>query len=193
MLGSRLEGSGCASCSSVCPLWGRKGEGKALLGSDFLCPLGSTLGLGEEGTAVGGGQASWGELKDPGNRPLWALACRLPMLAPRGTMGCLLGPGQELWVGVGEGEARQRRGRLARSGPAGQSLGHTARWPAPLGLSPHSAACSPRGKAEGTGAAGRGGPEHSRLCFSSLCLLQSLREHLLASRHKGLLGLRERP
>lgn len=195
MLGSRLEGSGCASCSSVRPLQGRKEEGNAQLGSGHLCPLGSTLGWGRRGQLWEGVRPAGWELRDPGNRLLWAPAFRLPVLAPRGTMGCLLGRGQELRVGAGEGEARRGGGEAGQEWACWTKLwAHTrARWPAPLGLSLHSAACSPRGKAEGTGAAGRGGPGHSGLCFSSPCLLQSLCEHLLASRHHKFLGLWERP
>lgn len=100
-------------------------------------------GRGLEGTAVGGGQASWVGVKDPGNRPLQAIACRLPMPALRGTMGCLLGPGQELRVGVGEGEVRQGGGEVGQEqacwtkpwahGPAGQPLwgSHCTVQPAP--------------------------------------------------------------
>lgn len=75
-------------------------------------------GCGREGVGP-----TWWELRDPGNRPLWAPAFRLPMQAPRGTMGCLLGLGQELWVGVGEGEAGQGGGggKLAGSTPPAAS------------------------------------------------------------------------
>lgn len=194
MLGSRLEGSGCASCSSVRPLQGRKEEGNDQLGSGHLCPLGSTLGSGRRRQLWEGVRPAGWELRDPGNRLLRAPACRLPVLAPRGTMGCLLGR----WAGApggsgGGGSQARRRGGWPGVGLLDKALGTRARWPAPLGLSLHSAACSPRGKAEGTGAAGRGGPGHSGLCFSSPCLLQSLCEHLLASRHHKFLGLWERP
>lgn len=82
------------------------------------------------------------------------------MLAPRGTMGHLLGPGQELRVGVGEGREKPGQGgRLARN-LLGKAWGMQACWPAPLGFLLASVAHSPRGKAEGTGAAGRGGPGH---------------------------------
>ena len=51
--GACMLGSGLESCSSACPLWGRKKYGGALLGPGCPCPLGSTLGLWE-----GGGRAN---------------------------------------------------------------------------------------------------------------------------------------
>lgn len=57
----------------------------------------------------------------------------------------LVRPGQELRVGVGEGRLGKEEGRLARSGPAGQSL-RRACWPAPLGLSLHSQPAPPEGR-----------------------------------------------
>lgn len=125
----------------------------------------------------GVGPTGW-ELRDPGNRPLWAPAFRLPVQAPRGTMGCLFGLGQELWVGVGEGEAGQ-------GGGGGKLAGAHLQRPAPLGLSLHSMALSPGGKAEGTGAAGRGGPGYQDF-VSVPSATPRPREHLLASGHKGL-------
>lgn len=113
---------------------GKEGGRESPAGLKAACALwAQPWGGGRRGQLWEGvGPAGW-ELKDPGNRPLWALACRLPVPAPRGTMGCLLGPGQELRVGVGEGEARLGRGRLARSGPAGQRLGHTGLLASPSG------------------------------------------------------------
>lgn len=127
------------------PLWVLCGEtGKK--GKPGWAWVACTPRVGEEGTAVGegSGPAEW-ELQDPGNRPLRAPACRLPVPAPRGTMGCLLGPGQELRVGVGEGRPGEEEGRLARSRPAGQSL-RRACWPAPLGLSLLSQPAPPEGR-----------------------------------------------
>lgn len=60
-------------------------------------------------------------------------------------MGCLLGPGPELRVVVGEGRPGEEEGRLARSGPAGQSFWRAC-WPAPLGLSLHSQPVPPEGQ-----------------------------------------------
>ena len=194
MLGSRLEGSWCASCSSVCPLWGRKEEGKALLGSGCPCPLGSTLGWGIGGDSCGRGSGQLGGSQGPrkqasaGDRLQAARACS------QRHNGLLVRPGPGAPGGSGGGGSQAgRRGGWPGAGLLDKALGTRACWPAPLGLSLHSAARSPRGKDEGTGAAGRGGPGHSGLCFSSLCLLQSLCEHRLASRHNRLLGLRERP
>lgn len=63
-------------------------------------------GIGEEGPAVGGGQDQLGtssRTQETGHARHPPAGC--PCLpAPRGTMGHLLGPGQELRVGVGEGE-----------------------------------------------------------------------------------------
>lgn len=77
---------------------------------------------------------------------------------------------------------QERRG----GGEAGQEQ---TCWPAPLGLSLHSVARSPGGKAEGTGAAGRGGLGTGTL-FQFPLPPQAPREHLLASGHKGWLRLR---
>lgn len=143
---------------------------------------------------MGGVRASWVGADGPRKQPERAPACRLPVPAPRGTMGCLLGPGQELWVGVGEGKAwARRRGGWPGADLLDKAWGTWACWPAPLGLSLYSAARSPRGKAQGTGAAGKDRPGHSGLCFHSLCLPQALCEHLLASGHKGLLRPGKKP
>lgn len=143
-----------------------------------LCPLGSTLGAGR-GQRCGSSRTQETGLCGP-----WPEGCPG---GPQRHKGLLVRPGQELGVGVGEGRLVRRR-RAA----GGERACWTKPW-AHGAYSLHSVACSPRGKAEGTGAAGSGGPGHSGLCSRPLCLLQSLREHLLASRHKALLGLRERP
>lgn len=156
MPGSRSADSGCAGGSSGCPLWGRREEGRALQGLGCLCPLGPTW-VGEEGTAVGGGQGQLRGAPGPRKQATGAPSCRLPMPAPRGTMGCLLGPRQELRVGVGEGRPSKEEGRLARSGPAGQSLGQ-ARWPAPLGLSLHSQPAPPEERQRELGQLAREAP-----------------------------------
>lgn len=49
MLGSRRGDPGGTSCSSACPLWGREGEGRALLDPGCPCPLGPTSGSGQLG------------------------------------------------------------------------------------------------------------------------------------------------
>lgn len=91
-----------------------KEEGReSLAGLDCLGPLDSTHWRGRK---VGCGRELWPagwELKDPGNRQLWAPACRLPVPTPRGTMDRLLGLGQELWVAVGEGKPGKEEDREA--------------------------------------------------------------------------------
>lgn len=129
MLGSRLEDTGCASCSFVCTLERRKEGRESLAGLDCLGPLDSTHWWGRK---VGCGRELWSagwELKDPGNRRLWAPACRLPVPTPRGTKDCLLGLGQELWVGVGEGKPGKEEDREAGQEQACSLL------TTPLGLS----------------------------------------------------------
>lgn len=154
--GACMLGQGWRAAPQRCPLWGRKTEGGALLSRyGCPCPLGSTWDCGREGV----GPTGW-ELRDPGNRPLWAPAFRLPVQAPRGTMGCLFGLAGALG---GSGE-----GRPGKEEEGGKELEHNSPAARPLWGSLHSMALSPRGKAEGTGAAGRGGPVPG-LCFSSLC------------------------
>lgn len=144
------------------------GQGRQTLGEP-AAPLGVLCGAGwrkgkpcraqhrweRRGQLWEGVSASWVGASGPRKQATGAPACRLPMPAPRGTMGCLLGPGQELRVGVGEGRPSEEEGRLARSGPAGQSRGQ-ASWPAPLGLSLHSQPAPPEER-QRTGAADRGG------------------------------------
>lgn len=144
------------------------GQGRQTLGEQ-AAPLGVLCGAGgrkgkpcraqhrweRRGQLWEGVSASWVGASGPRKQATGAPACRLPMPAPRGTMGCLLGPGQELRVGVGEGRPSEEEGRLARSGPAGQSRGQ-ASWPAPLGLSLHSQPAPPEER-QRTGAADRGG------------------------------------
>lgn len=142
MLRSGLEDTGCASCSCARLLWGRRKEGKALLGLQHSCPLGSRPwgGGGEPGCGSGMGPAGW-ELKDPGNRPLWVPACRLPVQAPRGTMGCLLGWGSSSGWEWGRGRPGPGggKGMLARSRPV-------APLARPSGLPCCGAGSSPRGR-----------------------------------------------
>lgn len=107
-----------------------KEEGReSLAGLDCLGPLDSTHWWGRK---VGCGRELWPagwELKDPGNRQLWAPACRLPVPTPRGTMDCLLGLGQEHWVEVGEGKPGKKEDREAGQEQACSPL------TTPLGLS----------------------------------------------------------
>lgn len=132
---------------------GKQGGRESPAGPGLPVPSGRE---GGDSCGRGSGPAEW-ELQDPGNRPLWAPACRLPVPAPRGTMGCLLGPGQELRVGVGEGRPGEERTCWTK--PQAGLLA------SPSGALTAQSACSPRGKADGTGAAGRGGPG-TRDCVS---------------------------
>ena len=138
-------------------------------------PAGSRLSV-PSGPDLGVGPAGW-ELTDPGERPLRAPACRLPGPAPRGTMGRLLGRGQELRVGVGDGRPGREEGRLAGSAPAGQ----------PLWGSQCTARPSPPSEGRGNWGSWQGRAWALGLCFSSLCHSQALCGHLLANGHKGLL------
>ena len=77
------------------------------------------------------------------------------------------------------------RGRPGKEEEEGGWLGAHLQRPAPLGLSLNNTALSPRGKAEGTGAAGRGGPGYQDF-VSVPSATPRPREHLLARGHKGL-------
>lgn len=94
-------------------------------GSRLPLSSGFNLGVvGGRGSGQLGGSSETQETGRCGHPPF-----RLPVQTPRGTMGCLLGLGQELWVGEGEGEAGQGGGgRLAGSTPpaAGPSGALTA-------------------------------------------------------------------
>lgn len=139
MLGLRLEDSGRASCSSACPLWGRRKERKALLGRAAHALLARPWDRGG-GAGCGRGSGSAGcELKDPGNRPHQAPACRLPV--PAGSQrhnGPLVRPRAGALGGSGGGGAWVRRRGGAGQEPVGLSLHGCSRLP-------HS----PGGKAQG--------------------------------------------
>lgn len=100
----------CQLLLRVCSAGKEEGRG-SLAGLDCLGPLDSTHWSGRK---VSCGRELWPagwELKDPGNRRLWAPAYRLPVQTPRGTIDCLLGLGQERWVGVGEGKPGKEEDR----------------------------------------------------------------------------------
>lgn len=128
-----------------------KEEGRESLAElDCLGPPDSTHGWGRK---VGCGRGLWPagwELKGPGNRRLWAPACRLPVQTPRGTMDCLLGLGQERWVGVGEGKPGKEEDR-----EAGQACSLLT---TPLGLSVPGEPAPLEGRRRGTRAGGREDP-----------------------------------
>lgn len=122
-------------CPAVCALWAQ--------------PWGGGL----EGTAVGGGQASWVGAQGP--RKQASVGTRL-QAAPAGSQrhnGLLVRP----WAGApggsgGGGSQARGRGGWPGAGLLDKALGTQACWPAPVGLSLLSAVVSPRGKAKGTGA-----------------------------------------
>lgn len=150
ILGSRSEGCGCASSSSARPLWKEGGRGSPA--GPAAVPSGLDPRVGKRGRLWEGVRASWWELQDPGNRLLRAPACRLPVPAPRGTMGCLLGWAAALG-GSGGGEAGQERA-------FGTKL-LAGLWASPSGALTTQAAHSPRGRQRERGSWQR--PRHEGL------------------------------
>lgn len=187
--GRRTSGVPAAPLYVLCGGRGRKGKPcwAWVVRALWVQPRG---GGGGDSCGRGSGPAEW-ELQDPGNRPLWAPACRLPVLAPRGTIGCLLGPGRSSGWEWGRGGWARRRGGWpgadlldkASGGPAGQPL-----WGSHCTVSP-----LPQREGRGNWGSWQRRPGHSGLSFTSLCLPQSLCEHLLTSRHEGFLRPGKRP
>lgn len=141
MLGSRSADSGRAGGSSGCPLWGRREEGKALQGP---------TSVGEEGTAVGGGQRQLGGRFGTQETGHWGTRLQAANACSQRYNGLLVRPRAGAPGGSGGGEAK--RG----GGEAGQERTCWTKPRAGLMASPSGAltaqpACSPRGKAENWG------------------------------------------
>lgn len=120
MLVSRSEGSGCALCSSVRPLGGKEeGREKPCWAPEPPRPFWLRPGGREEGLVMARAGPSWVGAQGPrkqghSRHP----PRRLPVPAPRGTMGCLLGPRAGAPGGGwgGEEEEEDREGRPAPGG-----------------------------------------------------------------------------
>lgn len=170
-VGPACSGQGWRAAPQRVLCGGRKADGRGSLAGSRL-PLSSGFNLGTVGGRGSGQLGGSSETQEQAKRGTRLQAVLVQ--APRGTMGCLFSLGQELWVGVGRGGRARRRREAGWSTPPAAPWGsHCTAWPS-----------SPGGKAEGTGAAGRGGPGYQDF-VSVPSATPRPREHLLASGTKG--------
>lgn len=169
---------------------GKEGGRESLAGPGLPVPSGPDMG-GRGGDSCGRGSGPAERSSRTQETGHWGTLLQAANACSQRYNGLLVRPQAGAPGGSGGGEAKQGGGEAGqertcwtkpRAGPMASPSGALTAQPAR----------SPRGKAEGTGAAGEGGPGRTGLSFSSLCIPQSLCEHLLPSRHKGFLRQRGR-